>query len=159
LSIKINAYKGSHDGYVCDSIGIKSEFEEYLNFLNSVDENCMNEIVEVLTQINGGFLEFNNYTWSGKLQNKANSDFINKIHNVVREVENINRKEAIEIIQHALRIYKIDESLMLHYFNLLLRENEIYRIIHEFEKYKKVLKDEFNLYPSIELSSFVKKVV
>jgi len=152
LSIRINSFKGSNEGYICEVKNISSDLDEYISQLS------LNNI-DTLSKMTGGFLEFNYYIWSEQIQNQVNSEIINKIHHIVREFEYTNRKNSINLIQQSLKIYKTDESLMMHYFNLLLRENQIYQIIHEFEKYKKILKDEYDLHPSIELSTFVKKVI
>jgi len=159
LTIRVNSFKGSNEGYICEARNISSDLDEYRSLVNSNNIDNFSSVIEMLNKMSGGFLEYDYYIWSELIQNQVNSEIINKVHHIVREVENTNRINAINLIQKSLKVYKTDESLMLHYFNLLLRDNQIYQIIHEFEKYKRILKEEYDLYPSKELSAFVKKVI
>lgn len=159
IPIKIIAIKGSNEGYICDIKSIINEQEEYIKLLNINNKTRIEDVKVILSSIQGGFLEENYFTWSEKIQHQVNTELINRVHQLIREIENENRSEAISITKLALRIYKIEESLMIHYFNLLLKDNEVYQIIQEFDKYKKMLKSEYNLSPSPELISYVKKII
>lgn len=159
LNIKIEATRGSNEGYICESKFIESDLDKFTKLFNSNKIIKSEEIYLLFKTIDGGFLEKNYYSWSERYQQEVENTLINRTHQLIREIENKDRDKAIEIVKSVLRIYRSDESLMLHYFNLLMRNGENYQILHEFEKYKKLLKQEFGLNPSLEITDFVKRII
>jgi len=159
LTIKIEAIRGSNEGYICISNRIKSDLDEFTEIFNANESVNMDDVYVFFKTINGGFLEHNYYAWSEHYQNEVQTQIINRTHQWIREIESENRDKAIEIVHTVLKIYNTDESLMMHYFNLLMRKGEKYQILHEFEKYKRLLKLEYNIDPSREINEFVKKII
>lgn len=159
LSIKIDAIRGSNEGYICISNRIESDLDEFSQIFNSKDSINMDEVYYFFKTINGGFLEHNYFAWSERYQHEVETQMINRTHQWIREIEGENRDKAIEIAQTVLKIYSTDESLIMHYFNLLMRKGEMYQILHAFENYKRLLKQEYNIYPSNEINEFVKKII
>lgn len=158
IQIKIEALRGSNDGYICECFGLKSDYDEIM-LVMSLKEKSFDRIFELFERLKGSFLENNYYLWSESIKSEMESQIINRIHQIVREFEMINRDKAIVLVKQALKVFRLDESLMMHYFNLLFRKNEIYTILHEYELYKKSLYNEYSIRPSEEITSFIKKLV
>lgn len=158
IQIKIDALRGSNDGYMCECLALKSDFNELMEMLNSKDKS-FDSMIELFERMQGGFLESNYYLWSEGIKLDLESQIINRTHQIIREFESKDRDMAVALVKQALKVFRLNESLMIHYFNLLYRKNEIYTILHEYENYKRTLFNEFNIRPSDEISSFIKKLV